>query len=578
MSISTLTLTHITYTPPEAAEPLFEDVSVTFPRGWTAVLGDNGIGKTTLLRIAMGTLRPDSGSTAPSPATLIIGYCPQNTDERPDNLEDFAADWSPETMRIRRDLDIGDDWPWRYEELSGGEAKRLQIACALATRPDVLMLDEPTNHVDEATNGRIVAALRDFTGIGIVVSHDVGFIDALAERCVFFERDHVRGRNVTAVRTRPGNYRQAAASAEHDRRSSDAALHQARHEAARLEAVTARRRHEAALASTRAHAVGAAMNRKDHDARNLLKLHKSLSTDGSAGAASARIAAQRDAAQRRTASIVTAAKRYDGDIWMDAEASHRTELIHLDAGVIRYGSDSVVAAGAASGMATDAATGMTTDAATGVATGPASDSPVDAAMDTAVDAAMMGLTIPELSVGPHDRIGLIGDNGTGKSTLCRILLSRLRAAQPAIPTLSIAQNTTDANAREAMRELASLSAADRSAVLSAYAQLNADPDRLLAGGSPSPGELRKLLLCLGARRHPHLIMLDEPTNHLDLHSRQALARALAAFPGTVIVVSHDRAFLRDAGISTFWRCEPRAAVIGDDSGGSGSGSGTILRL
>ncbi|PJM72703.1 ABC transporter [Bifidobacterium primatium] len=551
MPLSTLTLAHITYTPPEATEPLFENVSATFPRGWTAVLGDNGIGKTTLLRIAMGWLRPDTGTVSPSPGTPIVGYCPQNTDERPDDLDDFAADWSPETMRVRRDLGIGDDWPWRYDELSGGEAKRLQIACALAKRPDVLMLDEPTNHVDEAVITRIVSALQDFRGIGIVVSHDVDFIDRLATRCVFFERDHVHGRNVTVVRTRPGNYSQANATAENDRRSADAALQRSRHEASRLADVAAQRRHEAALAATRARAVGAGVNRRDHDARNLLKLHKSLSTDGSAGAASARIASRTDAARRRTEAVATAAKRYDGDIWMDAEASHRPQLVRLEEGLIRYGGDTVEPRIGADGRMDG------NDRASGHGGRFLAEDPVP------------GLAIPALSVGPHDHIGIVGVNGSGKSTLCRTLLRRLHDVLPPVPTLSISQNTTAADAQDALRRLNDLDDAGRSLTLGAYAQLNADPDRLLAGGVPSPGELRKLLLCLGTRSHPHLIMLDEPTNHLDLHSQQALAKALATFPGAVIVVSHNRAFLRDAGIRTLWRCEAR--------NGNGNGNGSILR-
>lgn len=515
MAISTLTLAHITYTVPGTAEPLFSDISATFPRGWTAVLGDNGIGKTTLMRIAVGLVRADAGTILPSPGSVIIGFCSQNTDEEPASLEDFAADWSAETMAIRRDLGIGDDWPWRYGELSGGEAKRLQIACTLAQRPDVLILDEPTNHVDESTRSHIVAALRNFHGIGIVVSHDVDFIDALATRCVFFERDHIHGRNVTVVRTRPGNYSQAAADAENERRAADDALRTARREAVRLERTAAQRRHDAALAATRAQSqtAHATVDRKDHDARNLLKLHKSLSTDGSAGAASARIVARTVAASRRAEDIVTAAKRYDGDIWMDAEASHRTELVRLGPQLIRYG-----------GGIGDIGNGDE------------------------------GLEIPLLSVGPCDRIGIVGDNGTGKTTVFRALLEYAVQAQPPIPVLSMAQNTTARNARDAIRRLSEMSDTERSATLSAYAQLNADPDRLLAGERPSPGELRKLLLCLGARRHPHIIMLDEPTNHLDLHSRRALAKILAVFPGAVIVISHDRAFLRDAGITTLWEC------------------------
>ena len=67
--------------------------------------------------------------------------------------------------------------------------------------------------------------------------------------------------------------------------------------------------------------------------------------------------------------------------------------------------------------------------------------------------------------------------------------------------------------------------------------------KLLAGESPSPGELRKLLLCLGLLDRPELIVMDEPTNHLDLESKEALARVLAEYPGALIVVSHERWFI-----------------------------------
>ena len=185
-----LTLSHIDFTYPGTPEPLFEDISVSFPQGWTAVLGDNGIGKSTLAAIATGRLTPDAGSVSPAPVRLVIAVCSQSTDEVPDNLEDFAADWSPEALSIRQALRLDDGWLYRYDTLSGGEAKRVQIACALAKRPDLLVLDEPTNHVDEPPRTAIAAAMGGFRGIGVLISHDADLIDATFQGNSSRKRQH----------------------------------------------------------------------------------------------------------------------------------------------------------------------------------------------------------------------------------------------------------------------------------------------------------------------------------------------------------------------------------------------------
>ncbi|OZG62339.1 ABC transporter ATP-binding protein [Bifidobacterium lemurum] len=229
-----LSLSHISFTYEGAPEPLFDDVSATFPRGWSAILGDNGIGKSTLANIAVGRLTPDQGKVSPSPRGLVVGYCPQRTVETPERLEDFAADWSPEAMTVRETLGIDDEWCYRYDTLSGGEAKRVQVACALAARPDVLVLDEPTNHVDGPTRNSIARVMRTFRGIGIVISHDVALIDATCDRCVCFERRHIRGRNVTQVGAYAGGYsRMIQARRERERSEADA-LSAAHRETARL--------------------------------------------------------------------------------------------------------------------------------------------------------------------------------------------------------------------------------------------------------------------------------------------------------------------------------------------------------
>ena len=143
-----LNLSNIEYTYPLAVEPTIRNVTATLPAGWTGFVGDNGSGKTTLARVACGFLQPDAGVVSPS---LFSTYCAQSTEEAPDNLEDFAVSYDRAAIKLRNELSIGDDWPWRYDMLSCGQQKRLQVACALWSAPDVLVVDEPTNHVDAST-------------------------------------------------------------------------------------------------------------------------------------------------------------------------------------------------------------------------------------------------------------------------------------------------------------------------------------------------------------------------------------------------------------------------------------------
>lgn len=525
-----LTLSHITYTHPSAPEPLFEDVSVSLPRGWTAVLGDNGIGKSTLARVAAGLLRPDRGVVAPAPAGLAVAYCPQSTDERPGNLDDVAADWSPEAMAVRQALGIDEGWLYRYDTLSGGEAKRVQIACAMAARPDVLVLDEPSNHVDEPTRAAIVAAMRRFRGIGVLISHDVELIDATCGRCVMFERRHVDGRNVSVVTTYQGGYTQAAAQRDANAARDADRLNAARREAARLREAQSARLAKVQRADAMRERGGRRIGAKDNDARYRLHLAKATSLDSGVSRAYAQLDGRVAAAERKAASLSVAAKRYDGDIWLDAEPSHRRELVRIGPGLIRFGGDGTVEEAAVPCRTMCPASTLHADG---------SLWRVEAAAIPAGGTAEPGVAIPLLSLGPRDHVGLVGPNGLGKSTVVRALL---RAATD-VPTLVVAQDTGPRDARRALSRLRGLEPGLRARVLGAFAQLNADPERLLAGESPSPGELRKLLLCLGLLDRPQLIVMDEPTNHLDLGSKQALARVLAGYPGALVVVSHERWFV-----------------------------------
>lgn len=486
-----LVLSGVTYAYPAAREAVISNLTITFPAGWTALLGDNGCGKTTLAKIACGLIEPDAGSVT---RNLVCSYVAQDADEPPEGLADFALDYGRDARELRESFRIEDDMPWRWDELSFGERKKLQVATALWGRPDVLVADEPTNHLDADAREQLGAALARFRGIGILVSHDRELVDLLATRCASFEPG--------GIVVRPGGYSAAHDQAELERSSAAAERQNAKRELARLAAEKDKRAHEAARADARRSKRN--LDPRDHDARGKIDLAVFTGKDGQAGRLSSQMDARLVAARERLAAV-RVTKRYDGDLWMDAEPARRRTVLHVPPATIPCGPEGT-------------------------------------------------LEIPELWVGNTDHVGVVGPNGAGKSTLLshlRVLLAQAADAGLGLEVLDIPQELP-AEARDAVvGRVTSLTPADRGRVLSTVAQLNSDPDRILEGGRTSPGELRKLMLAEGILRHPALIVMDEPTNHLDLHSTEALERALAAYPGALLLVSHDRRFL-DACTARTW--------------------------
>lgn len=471
-----ITLSGVGYTYPSATEPILSNVSATFPQGWSGLLGDNGCGKTTLAKIICGALEPDAGTITRG---LFALMCAQEAAEPPDGLSDFALDYGREARELRRIFRIEDDMAWRYDGLSCGEQKKLQVAATLWQRPDVLVLDEPTNHIDHEAREQLTCALRRFDGIGILVSHDRELLDALAERCISFEAG--------GLTVRPGGYTAASRQAELERTTMARERKTAKDSLARLAAEKDARAHEAARAKARMSKRH--LDPKDHSAKGKIDLARVSGQDGARGKLSTQMDARLAAARERVANA-RVEKRYDGDLWLDARPSPRKTLARIESAEISCGDGR--------------------------------------------------LAIPRLFVGNTDHIGVKGPNGAGKTTL----LEHVRALiDPDIPVLDIPQELDATQQAEVLGRAAALSDAERGAALSIVAQLNSRPDRILEGGRTSPGEMRKLMLALGMLDRPELIIMDEPTNHLDLHSTEALERALAAYPGALLLVSHDHTFL-----------------------------------
>src|SRR6202045_2192359 len=159
---------------------ILADVTLTLATGWTGVVGANGNGKTTLLRLISGELEPVAGHVHLDPPTAQIRVCAQTVETMTAEIASFAGALDGGARRIQGELRLDPATLSRWPTLSPGERKRWQIGAALAADPSILMLDEPTDHLDVEARELLVSGLKRFRGIGIVVSHDRALLDRIS--------------------------------------------------------------------------------------------------------------------------------------------------------------------------------------------------------------------------------------------------------------------------------------------------------------------------------------------------------------------------------------------------------------
>jgi ATPase subunit of ABC transporter with duplicated ATPase domains len=172
---------------------IFDDLTATIRRGerW-CVMGRNGAGKTTFLKIVAGQLAPDAGGVRLGPSVEVGYFAQQALDLLDAGLtieEQLQKDFPHESAGVLRNLAgafqfSGDDVHKKIRTLSGGEKTRLVIARMLLNPPNFLVLDEPTNHLDLFTKEMLIDSLRDYEGTMLFVSHDRAFLRALSNRVI----------------------------------------------------------------------------------------------------------------------------------------------------------------------------------------------------------------------------------------------------------------------------------------------------------------------------------------------------------------------------------------------------------
>ena len=508
------------------AHVVLDDVSVTVAPGEVlGVVGPNGAGKSTLLRILAGAEAPDAGQVTLSGGTA--GYLPQEPDRRPreallaflarrtgvadaslrldaataamargdDGADDAysaaldrwlalgGADLEPRAEAICRDLGLHPEvLDVDMTALSGGQAARASLAGILLSRFSFLLLDEPTNDLDFDGLERLERFVSERPGGAVIVSHDRAFLHATVTRVL--ELDEITHRASEYGGGWTGYQELRATAARHA--ASDYATYSAERE--RLEDRARRQRGwmETGVRNAR---------RKTEPDRNLRAARAERSEKQAA-----KVRATEKALER----LEPADKpwrRWELQLRFGGAERAGSVVARLEQARIRRGSFEL--------------------------------GPLDF----------------ELAWG--ERVALAGPNGSGKTTLVQALLGRLpldsghRYLGPGVQVGELDQGrdalSSEAELLTAFVTRTQLSAQDARALLAKFGL--GDDHVARPAVSLSPGERTRATLASLMAVGVNFLVLDEPTNHLDLPAIEQLEVALAAFDGTVLLVSHDRRLL-----------------------------------
>lgn len=515
-----VTLFALTYTGSDG-QTLFSHLDLSFGAGRTGLVGRNGVGKTTLLRVINGELLPASGTVSVAGRVGVLRQQVQPAaDETIADLfgataglaliaramageasaEELAeADW---TLEARLEEALAalalDAWPTTLlSTLSGGQRTRAALAALVFEAPDLILLDEPTNNLDAEGRAAVAGMLAGWRGAAIVISHDRDLLDTM---------DAIVELTSLGATTYGGNY-----THYRERKALELASAQRDLSVAEREVRDAARAAQEARERQDRRDAGGRRKAAKGDMPKILLGGLKRRAEATAGGLDLLAEKQADAAQMQA-----------------AEARARVEVLAPFAVKLKP-----------SGLPS----GKMVLRASGLSGGYDAERPV--IRDFSFD-----------MIGP-ERVAITGPNGVGKTTLLKLLTGELVPSAGTVqvggPMVLLDQQVGLLDRGESILENfrrlnPESSVNDCRAVLAAFKFRNDAALQIV--GTLSGGEmLRAGLACvLGGATPPMLVVLDEPTNHLDIEAVEVVEAGLRAFDGALLVISHDRAFLEAIGV------------------------------